>query len=201
MLQDVSFEVDEGDFVTLLGASGCGKSTLLRLVAGLLTPTHGEIEVGTSKDAASRSEVGFVFQKPTLCPWLNVLQNVGLPLALRKHVTQQRRTVCDEAIDLVGLHPRDAAKYPSQLSGGMQMRASLARAFVTTPQLMLMDEPFSALDEVLRQQLAETDRTLRAEYQALAERYPMAGLRGLWLSLERFGQKSIFRSQDKPVVK
>lgn len=164
VLTGIDFEVNRGDFVTLLGGSGCGKSTLLRLVAGLLQPSSGSIEFDptnlTQQHLTQRqqsSDVGFVFQKPTLCPWLTVEQNVALPLALKGVSPNERKQICDEAIKLVGLRrTSDASKYPHQLSGGMQMRVSLARAFVTKPRLMLMDEPFSALDEVLRQQLAET---------------------------------------------
>lgn len=150
VLSGIRFDVNRGDFVTLLGGSGCGKSTLLRLIAGLIKPTNGTITFGGA-------EVGFVFQKPTLCPWLNVQQNVELPLALKHASQKDRSNIVGEAIELVGLHVgNDALKYPHQLSGGMQMRVSLARALVAKPRLMLMDEPFSALDEVLRQQLAET---------------------------------------------
>lgn len=167
VLRQVSFDVKRGDFVALLGASGCGKSTLLRLMAGLLQPTSGQICVaadtaksGRPKSSNSRRdsnvEVGFVFQKPTLCPWLTVAQNIELPLSLRGTPTAERRQVARAAVTSVGLAPSDADKYPYQLSGGMKMRVSIARAFVAKPQLMLMDEPFSALDEVLRQQLAET---------------------------------------------
>lgn len=110
-------------------------------------------------DEAGRATVGFVFQKPTLCPWLSAVSNVELPLKMRGVSRIERRSRAMEALQLVGLQPHDTKKLPSQLSGGMQMRTSLARAFITQPSLMLMDEPFAALDEVLRQQLCET--TLR----------------------------------------
>lgn len=153
VLRDICFTANTGDFVALLGASGCGKSTLLRLIAGLLNPTSGTLK-------RSETDVGFVFQKPTLCPWLTVTQNVQMPLALGRVALDERARIASEAIRLVGLQATDAEKYPYQLSGGMQMRVSIARAFVTKPRIMLMDEPFSALDEVLRQQLAETSLEL-----------------------------------------
>lgn len=158
VLRDVNFRVEHGEFVALLGASGCGKSTLLRLLAGLLQPTRGSISNAADQANAdgTGSTASFVFQKPTLCPWLTVLQNVELPLRLRGVARAERLQVCHDAIRLVGLSEQDCRKMPRQLSGGMRMRVSLARAFVTKPQLMLMDEPFSALDEVLRQQLTET---------------------------------------------
>lgn len=167
VLEDVSFTAKRGDFVALLGASGCGKSTLLRLIAGLLEPTSGRITIsnegqipqdseGSKTSSQSKPEVGFVFQKPTLCPWLTVAQNIALPLGLRGVSQAEQTRVASTAVESVGLQRSDAEKFPYQLSGGMQMRVSIARAFVTKPQLMMMDEPFSALDEVLRQQLAET---------------------------------------------
>ncbi len=152
VLRDIDLSAESGDFVALLGASGCGKSTLLRLIAGLLKPTGGSV--------SRHGDVGFVFQKPTLCPWLTVAKNVQMPLALQRVDRGEQQRVASEAIQLVGLQPDDAGKYPYQLSGGMQMRVSIARAFVTKPRIMLMDEPFSALDEVLRQQLAETSLAL-----------------------------------------
>ena len=173
VLDQVSFESERGSFTSLVGASGCGKSTLLRLVAGLKSPTTGSIEIAASGAAldtgsqlasedhlaALNSSIGFVFQHPTLCPWLTALANVELPLKLRGVSKSDRRQQATAALDLVGLQAADVRKLPSQLSGGMQMRTSLARSFVTKPTLMLMDEPFAALDEVLRQQLCET--TLR----------------------------------------
>ena len=151
VLADVNLQCERGGFVSVLGASGCGKSTLLRLIAGLLQPAAGAVLVEPSAATAS-----FVFQQPTLCPWLSVSKNVRLPLELRGISRDEAGHRADEAIQLVDLRPEDGRKLPRQLSGGMQMRASLARALVTQPEIMLMDEPFSALDEVLRQQLSET---------------------------------------------
>ncbi len=148
VLQNVTMHCGASEFVSILGASGCGKSTLLRVASDLLPATEGEVERGAGK-------LGFVFQKPTLCPWLTVEQNVGLPRKLQGTNRAEREELSRNALELVGLSPRDAKKLPHQLSGGMQMRASLARAISTQPQFMMMDEPFSALDEILRQQLTE----------------------------------------------
>lgn len=148
VLRGVNLHCESGSFSSLLGASGCGKSTLLRLLAGLESPTSGELSVPDD-------EVSFIFQRPTLCPWMTVRKNVELPAKLRGVPAAERRLAADEAVELVGLTRRDGDKLPHQLSGGMQMRASLARALTTHPSIMLMDEPFSALDEVLRQHLTE----------------------------------------------
>lgn len=153
VIQGLNIQCDRGEFASLLGASGCGKSTLLRLIAGLKQPCSGSIDRGCGNEDAS---LGFVFQNPTLCPWLTAVGNVQLPLKLRGVPSHERQTQALEALELVGLGLVDTQKLPCQLSGGMQMRVSLARAFVTKPTLLMMDEPFSALDEVLRQQLCET---------------------------------------------
>ncbi len=149
-LDGVSLEVGHGDFLSLLGPSGCGKSTLLRLIAGLETPTGGGVAWPEGKPVSG--DIGFVFQEPTLMPWASVADNVRLPLRL----TGRRATASEmaETLDLVGL--RDFAKaYPRELSGGMKMRAALARALVTRPRLLLLDEPFAALDEITRFRLNE----------------------------------------------
>jgi NitT/TauT family transport system ATP-binding protein len=144
-LDELDFSVQPGEFLSLLGPSGCGKSTALRLLAGLAEPTAGTIE---RQEAAVRN-VGFVFQEPTLLPWATVAANVRLPFRLRSEpgVEMQRRV--DEVLALVGLDEFRNA-YPRELSGGMKMRVSIARALVTRPQLLLMDEPFAALDEITR---------------------------------------------------
>ena len=139
VLRDINLTCKRGEFVSILGASGCGKSTLLRIFAGLLKPSTGEIDVP--------DDTGFVFQKPTLCPWLRVIDNVALPARLRGIPASTRNATAAEALELVGLSSRDMQKLPHQLSGGMRMRASLARALTIKPRVMLMDEPFSALDE------------------------------------------------------
>jgi len=134
-----------GDFVALLGPSGCGKSTLLRLLAGLADPTAGRIDW----QGSTRPELGFVFQEPTLMPWATVLRNVTLPLELagmRRRAAEERAR---EWIVRVGLEGFEQA-YPRTLSGGMRMRVSIARALVTRPEVLLLDEPFAALDEITR---------------------------------------------------
>jgi NitT/TauT family transport system ATP-binding protein len=144
-LLPVSLAVQPGEFVTLLGPSGCGKSTLLKMVAGLLKPTAGRI-------ALSSQQLSFVFQEATLMPWADVQTNVRLPLDLAGMPRAQANARVDEALQLVGLS-RFAKQRPRELSGGMQMRVSIARGLVTQPKLLLMDEPFGALDEITRNRL------------------------------------------------
>ena len=141
-----------GTFLALLGPSGCGKSTLLRMIAGLDAPTAGRIEWPTAlHDSAGRAEpeVGFVFQEPTLMPWASALANVALPLRLAGVARPEARRRAQEALDRVELGAF-ASAYPRALSGGMKMRVSIARALVTRPRVLLMDEPFAALDEITR---------------------------------------------------
>jgi NitT/TauT family transport system ATP-binding protein len=146
-LDHFDLEVRRGEFVSLLGPSGCGKSTALRLIAGLAEPTRGTV---TWSDESERTrDIGFVFQEPTLMPWATVEQNVGLPLKLKGRGGPHARAQIKDVIDRVGLAPFGAA-YPRELSGGMKMRAAIARALVTSPTLLLMDEPFAALDEITR---------------------------------------------------
>jgi NitT/TauT family transport system ATP-binding protein len=143
-------DVISGEFVSLLGPSGCGKSTALRLIAGLATPSSGEVSVShsPSKTSGQRS-IGFVFQEPTLMPWAKVRENVGLPLKLSHVPGKEADGRVREALAQVGLADF-ADAYPRELSGGMKMRVSLARALVTDPDILLMDEPFAALDEITR---------------------------------------------------
>ena len=155
ILRDVSFDVAPGEFVTLLGPSGCGKSTLLRLIGGLLEPTTGTVALAGRRPVEARSShqrIGIVFQDPVLLPWRSVRRNILLPSELTE---PENPAPVDDLLQLVGLDPNDASKRPSQLSGGMRMRVSLARALVNRPNLFLLDEPFAALDDVLRQQLNE----------------------------------------------
>jgi NitT/TauT family transport system ATP-binding protein len=147
-LGPIDLEVRAGEFVSLLGPSGCGKSTALRLIAGLSAPTSGMVRVVHHGVQAGRS-IGFVFQEPTLMPWASVGENVRLPLKLA-HVPQGEADArVGEALAQVGL-AEFADAYPRELSGGMKMRVSLARALVTDPDILLMDEPFAALDEITR---------------------------------------------------
>jgi NitT/TauT family transport system ATP-binding protein len=139
-----------GEFVALLGPSGCGKSTALRLIAGLSAPSSGTVEVARHPGATRPGQsIGFVFQEPTLMPWTSVRENVRLPLKLARLPAADADTRVEEALARVGL--ADFARaYPRELSGGMKMRVSLARALVTDPDILLMDEPFAALDEITR---------------------------------------------------
>ncbi len=148
---DIDLSIAQGSFVSLVGPSGCGKTTLLRLLAGLLEPTQGSIDWQTT-NAAAVSDLGFVFQHATLLPWASVFENVYLPLKLKGVSRDDARPQVEAALARVGL--QDAAtKLPRELSGGMAMRVSIARALVTEPPVLLMDEPFAALDEFTREKL------------------------------------------------
>lgn len=146
-----ALDIAAGQFVSLVGPSGCGKSTLLRLVANLDQPSGGQLTL--IDDAAS--ERAFVFQDANLIPWRTAWENIQLPLELRRRLTRDDRSAIDDAIRMVGLRAEDSRKFPRMLSGGMRMRVSLARALVTQPNILLMDEPFAALDDLLRNQLNE----------------------------------------------
>src|SRR3954447_18611882 len=154
-LDDISFDVSEGQFVSLVGPSGCGKSTLLRMLAGLGPITSGTILVEGLPPTQARKEkadTAFVFQDANLMPWRTVMGNVELPLELRGVSKSERRATSLQALETVGL--AEATKsYPRELSGGMRMRVSLARALAAHPRLLMMDEPFGALDEITRQRL------------------------------------------------
>ncbi|HTQ15400.1 MAG TPA: ABC transporter ATP-binding protein [Rhizomicrobium sp.] len=144
---DVSLAVEAGDFLTLVGPSGCGKSTVLRIVAGLLRPDAGAVEF-----PQGRPETGFVFQEPALMPWATALGNARLPLELKRVPRAEAQARAVTALERVGLGGFGNA-YPRELSGGMKMRVSIARALAARPRLLLMDEPFAALDEFTRQAL------------------------------------------------
>jgi NitT/TauT family transport system ATP-binding protein len=153
---DASFTIGGGEFVAIVGPSGCGKSTLLRIIAGLIAPTSGLLRVGHRTAAATTrgaARFGFVFQDPRLLAWRTAEQNVGLPLELDHSPKANRSSRMAQALALVGLAEADSTKTPRMLSGGMRMRVSLARALVTEPEIVLLDEPFGALDDLLRQQL------------------------------------------------
>ena len=153
-LQDITLQVNQGEFVSIVGPSGCGKSTLLRVIADLITPSNGTAKVmGKSPHQARLDrDYGFVFQAPTLLEWRTVLKNVELPLEVMHGAKAEWKTRAVEMLEMVGL--RDFHHhYPWQLSGGMQQRASIARALAFDPALLLMDEPFGALDEFTRERM------------------------------------------------
>ena len=159
-LRSVNIEIRDGEFLSLLGPSGCGKSTVLRLLAGLTAPTRGSIEW-----RGERPTLSFVFQEPTLMPWGNVFSNVWLPLRLTGISKDKARSRVEEVLEMVGLSGF-ANAYPRELSGGMKMRASIARALVTRPAMLLMDEPFAALDEITRTKLNDELVSLKCALSA-----------------------------------
>jgi len=156
VLRDVSIDIYKGEFISLLGPSGCGKTTLLRIVADLLKPTSGEVTIEgmTPKEARQKRKYGIVFQSPVLYEWRTVCRNVELPLEIMKIPKPQRKERAQAMLDIVELLDY-AGQYPSQLSGGMQQRVGIARALAIQPDILLMDEPFSALDEFTRERLHE----------------------------------------------
>ena len=161
-LDGISLNVERGEFVTFLGPSGCGKSTLLKLVSGLSPASAGTVEVNGITPKNAREMMSFIFQDATLLPWRTVEENVGLELELEHAAREVRHERVAKMLDIVGLG--DVAKrYPRQLSGGMKMRASIARALVTRPRILLMDEPFAALDEMTRDRMNEELLRLHAE--------------------------------------
>jgi NitT/TauT family transport system ATP-binding protein len=164
-LSGLDLGIREGEFVSLLGPSGCGKSTALRILAGLITATRGTISWDGGGDSlAHQRDIGFVFQEPTLMPWANVADNVYLPLRLRGVSRKAAAPAIDSCLSLVGL--ADFAKsYPRELSGGMKMRVSIARALSLRPKLLLMDEPFAALDEITRFKLNDDILRLQQEFR------------------------------------
>ena len=147
-VRDVNITLHQGEFISLLGPSGCGKSTLLRMIAGLAAPSTGEITWGTG----GKPDLGFVFQEPTLMPWATALGNVMMPLKLKRVSKLEAEAAAAETLELVGLGGFEKS-YPRELSGGMRMRVSIARALVMRPSILLMDEPFAALDEITRHKL------------------------------------------------
>jgi NitT/TauT family transport system ATP-binding protein len=153
-VEDISLTVDRGEFVTFLGPSGCGKSTLLKLTSGLSPVSEGRVTVNGQTPEKARQTMSFIFQDATLLPWRTVEQNVGLELELEHAAKEARAERVGAMLDLVGLG-HVAKRYPRQLSGGMKMRVSIARALATRPRLLLMDEPFAALDEISRDKLNE----------------------------------------------
>lgn len=154
VLSNLDFAIPQGQIVSLLGPSGCGKSTLLRVVAGLIAPTTGTVTVDGRSPTAARDRMSFVFQEASLLPWRTVWQNVALPLELRGTPRDRsNHEWVEHLLAMVGFRSTDWNKLPTQLSGGMKMRASIARALVTKPNILLFDEPFAALDDMLRTKL------------------------------------------------
>ncbi len=151
-LQDVSLEIGRNEFITLVGPSGCGKSTLLRIVAGLILPTAGRASIGGAEITEPRSETGIVFQAPTLLPWASVLDNVLFPLRMMHRIDSTSTDKAMALLKLVGLQGFES-KSPRELSGGMQQRVAICRALVHDPDILLMDEPFGALDALTREEM------------------------------------------------
>ena len=162
VLESIDLAIAQGEFVTLIGPSGCGKSTLLKLISGLTTATTGSILIDGLTPLNARQSISYIFQDATLLPWRTVTRNVGLGLELEHANREVRKQKIQSLIELVGL-THVAGAYPRQLSGGMKMRVSVARALATTPRLLLMDEPFGALDEMTRDRLNEELLRLRSE--------------------------------------
>lgn len=153
-LKDVSLEIKKGEFISLLGPSGCGKTTLLRIIADLLAPTSGQVRMNgmTPREIRMQQKFGIVFQNPVLLDWRTVKKNIELPLEIMHYDPKKLSARADEMLELVGL-TKFADHYPKQLSGGMQQRVGIARALGMEPELLLMDEPFSALDEFTKEKL------------------------------------------------
>jgi NitT/TauT family transport system ATP-binding protein len=151
-LDDLSFEIEDGEFICLVGPSGCGKSTLLKILGGLLKRTSGKARIGERNLDGPGPDIGFVFQAPTLLPWRTILENVLLPTEIRRLPVAQFRDKAMELLAMVGLGGFEN-RYASELSGGMQQRAAIVRALVQDPPVLLMDEPFGALDALTREQM------------------------------------------------
>lgn len=155
-LSDISLDIREGEFISLLGPSGCGKSTLLRIIADLLEPTSGEVSIHgmTPRETRLQQKYGIVFQQPVLYDWRTVRRNICMPMEIIGVPKKERTARIDRMLDLVGLS-QFGSKYPFELSGGMQQRVGISRALALEPEILLMDEPFSALDEFTREKLNE----------------------------------------------
>ncbi|RXT05689.1 ABC transporter ATP-binding protein [Ammoniphilus sp. CFH 90114] len=154
VLDQINLELNQGEFVSMIGRSGCGKTSLLQLMAGLLSPTSGEVLVGGEKVIEPKEKTTYVFQRPILLEWKNVLENVLLPIELKRRVTEEDGKKAKEILKLVGLAGNEL-KFPHELSGGMMSRVSLARALMTEPKVLLMDEPFAALDALTKWQMQQ----------------------------------------------
>lgn len=163
VLDKISLDVKRGEFISIIGSSGCGKTTLLKIIGGLLRPTEGEVKINTCtpETALKRKEIGFVFQNPVLFPWRNVIKNVELPLEILNY--KDSRELPQRLLKIVGLEEFENF-YPKELSGGMQSRVAIARALAFEPSILLMDEPFGALDEITRDKMnLELLRILKEE--------------------------------------
>jgi NitT/TauT family transport system ATP-binding protein len=158
-IKALSFDVAPGEFVSILGPSGCGKSTLLKLVTGLIPPTAGTISLAGSPVRGPRREVGIVFQQPTLLPWKTVIENVLVPIRAMGMDVAPKRIVALELLDMMKLG-KFASHYPAELSGGMQQRVGIARGLIHDPTLLLMDEPFAALDALTRELMMDELRRI-----------------------------------------
>jgi NitT/TauT family transport system ATP-binding protein len=154
VLSKISFDVKDGEFISIVGPSGCGKSTLLRIIADIIQPSSGVVTVhgGPAAEARKARKFGFVFQEPVLFPWRTALENVELPLTVAKRNAKEEKRHAAELLELVGLSGFESAQ-PSELSGGMSRRVAIARALVLQPEILLLDEPFGALDEITRQKM------------------------------------------------
>lgn len=166
-LEKVDLEVSPGEFVGIIGPSGCGKTTLLRMLAGLCVPNTGSVLIDGLDPEHAAQDIAFVFQESTLLPWLNVRQNAGLLHRLRRTPSKEARERCQEALRLVQLEELES-RYPKELSGGQKMRVSLARALSVSPRLLLLDEPFGALDEISRERLNEELVNIRLQRPSTA---------------------------------
>ena len=164
-LREINLDIRDGEFVAVIGRSGCGKSTLLRILAGLLTPTRGRVLIGGDLVTRPRRDVAMMFQRPALLPWRSVLDNVLLPAEIYGWKRRAHRDRAMHLLDVVGLGGF-AKRRPHELSGGMQQRVALCRSLITEPRLMLMDEPFSALDALTRQELSAELQRVHMEHAA-----------------------------------
>lgn len=164
VLESLDLTIHSEEFVSIIGPSGCGKSTVLKLISGLTAPTSGTIRVNGMTPANARETISYIFQDATLLPWRTVWDNIGLGMELERVPAARREKTIAELIELVGLG-HVAKSYPRELSGGMKMRVSIARALTTNPRVLLLDEPFAALDEMSRDRLNEELLRLRAEQE------------------------------------
>ncbi|MGW0333360.1 ABC transporter ATP-binding protein [Streptomyces sp. NPDC003011] len=165
-LRGIDLHVREGEFTAVLGRSGCGKSTLLRVLAGLLPPSAGEVTIADEPVREPRRDVAILFQRPALLPWRTALDNVLLPVVVRGRPTPGHRAAARESLLRVGLDAPFHTRLPHELSGGMQQRVALCRSLMQRPRVMLMDEPFSALDALTREELCEVLQRVHMEHGA-----------------------------------